>query len=51
LGKQRYKLWQWVTRFNEHHMAWAWVSLFWVGFSDLYVRLVAMGIITDVRFI
>jgi hypothetical protein len=51
LGKQRYKLWQWVTRFNEHHMEWAWVSLFWVGFSDLYVRLVAMGIITDVRFI
>ena len=27
------------------------MSLFWVGFSDLYVRLVAMGIITDVRFI
>jgi hypothetical protein len=51
LGQQRYKLWQWVTRFNEHHMEWAWVSLFWVGFSDLYVRLVAMGIITDVRFI
>jgi hypothetical protein len=50
-GQQRYKAWQWVTRFNERHMAWAWVSLFWVGFSDLYVRLVAMGIITDVRFI
>jgi hypothetical protein len=50
-GKQRFKLWQWVTRFNERHMAWAWVSLFWVGFSDLYVRLVAMGIITDVRLI
>jgi len=32
-------------------MEWAWVSLFCVGFSDLYVRLVAMGIITDVRFI
>jgi hypothetical protein len=40
-----------VTLFNERHMQWAWVSLFWVGFSDLYVRLVAMGIITDVRFI
>ena len=51
LGQQRYKVWQWVTRFNEHHMEWAWVSLFWVGFSDLYIRLVAMGIITDVRFI
>ena len=25
----------------------AWISLFWVGFSDLYVRLVSMGIITD----
>jgi hypothetical protein len=32
-------------------MEWAWVSLIWVGFSDLYVRLLAMGIITDVRFI
>jgi hypothetical protein len=50
-GKQRYKAWQFVTMFNERHMQWAWVSLFWVGFSDLYVRLVAMGIITDVRFI
>ena len=27
-------------------MLWAWVSLFWVGFTDLYVRLCAMGIWT-----
>ena len=51
LGQQRYKAWKFVTFFNEHHMAWAWVSLIWVGLSDLYVRLLAMGIITDVRFI
>jgi len=26
---------------------WAWFSLVWVGFTDLYVRLVSMGIWTD----
>ena len=50
-GPQRYKLWHIVTRFNEHHMEWAWISLFWVGFTDLYVRLVSMGIITDLRIL
>jgi hypothetical protein len=50
-GKQRYKLWQIVTRFNEHHMEWAWISLIWVGFTDLYIRLVSMGIITDLRIV
>ncbi len=35
---------------NRRHKNWAWASLFWVAFSDLYVRLCAMGIITDLRF-
>ncbi len=26
---------------------WAWCSLFWVGFSDVYVRLCSMGIFYD----
>jgi len=34
---------------NKRHMNFAWFSLFWVAFSDLYVRLCAMGIITDLR--
>ncbi len=34
---------------NSRHMNWAWASLFWVGFSDLYVRLCAMGIWSDLR--
>jgi hypothetical protein len=38
-----------VTRFNGRHMAWAWPSLFWVGFSDFYVRMCAMGALTDWR--
>jgi hypothetical protein len=35
--------------FNRRHMLWAWMSLFTVAFSDLYVRLCAMGIWTDWR--
>jgi hypothetical protein len=35
---------------NRKHMNWAWFSLFSVALTDLYIRLCAMGIITDVRF-
>jgi hypothetical protein len=40
-----------VTKLNEKHMEYAWVSLIWVALADLYVRLLSMGIISDVRFI
>ncbi|RME72211.1 MAG: succinate dehydrogenase, partial [Planctomycetota bacterium] len=43
----RFKLWKIGTWFNGRHMVWAWVSLFWVAFTDLYVWLVAMGKIHD----
>lgn len=45
-----YKVWRWVSALNEHHMLWAWVSLFTVGFTDLYIRLCAAGIWRDIRF-
>jgi len=48
-GYQRYKSWKFVSLFNTNHMEWAWISLFWVGFTDLYIRLVSMSIITDYR--
>lgn len=32
---------------NRKHGNWAWYSLFWVGFTDVYIRLCAMGIWTD----
>ena len=38
-----------VSGLNRRHMMWAWLSLFWVAFSDVYVRLCALGIWTDVR--
>jgi hypothetical protein len=34
---------------NGRHMLFAWLSLFSVGIADLYVRLLSMGVITDVR--
>jgi len=45
----RYKIWCQVSKFNEKHGLWAWISLFTVGFADLYVRLVAMGVWTDIK--
>ncbi len=40
-----------VSCLNRGHMAWAWTSLFSVGFSDLYVRLCSMGVWLDVRIV
>ncbi len=34
---------------NKRHMLFAWMSLFWVCFTDVYVRLCSMGIWTDLR--
>ncbi len=48
-GRLAHGLWTKVTFLNERHMEFAWVSLFWVGFTDLYVRMVAMGVIADVN--
>ena len=38
-----------VSGLNKRHMLFAWISLFVVGFSDIYVRLCSMGIWTDYR--
>jgi hypothetical protein len=47
----RQKAYRCVSCFNRAHMRWAWFSLFWVGFADLYVRLCSMGIWMDWRII
>ena len=41
--------WKFSTWFNERHMPFAMISLFWVAFTDFYVRMVAMGVITDLN--
>ncbi len=42
-GHARFKLWSALSVLNRHHQLWAWVSLFWVGFTDVYVRFIACG--------
>jgi hypothetical protein len=46
-GRLRYGLWQQINRLNIRHAGWAWASLFSVGLADVYVRLLASGIIAD----
>ena len=46
----RYWMWTQVSKLNARHMQFAWVSLFWVLFTDLYIRLVASGVISDPQF-
>src|SRR5579871_4963082 len=40
-----------VSCLNRKHMLWAWMSLFWVGFTDVYVRMCSMGIWSDWRIL
>ena len=46
-GRQRYGLWQSVTRLNLFHPTWAWVSLFSVWAVDGYIRMLHAGWFTD----
>ncbi len=47
----RYSIWSVVSKLNERHPTFAWFSLIWVGLTDVYIRLVAMGVIHDFRII
>ena len=50
-GGPRHAAWRGTSFLNEHHMLFAWLSLFSVGLADLYVRLVASGSIQDLRLL
>ena len=47
----RHKAWKGVTWCNTRHQLFAWLSLFWVGFTDFYIRMCSMGIWTDLRIL
>jgi hypothetical protein len=38
-----------VSALNKNHMKWAWISMFYVGFVDIYIRMCSKGIWTDWR--
>jgi hypothetical protein len=48
---QKKKVYDCVSCLNRKHMAWAWCSLIWVGFTDFYVRMVASGAWHDFRIL
>lgn len=48
-GILRSRLRSGVGRLTVYHAAWAWLSLFSVGFADAYVRLLGAGVISDPR--
>jgi hypothetical protein len=43
--RARYRMWRGVTVLNARHEAWAWVSMFSVWATDLYIRLLIHGVI------
>ena len=45
----RFRLWSLATRLNVRHGRWAWLSLFSVIITDVYIRLVAAHAIQDLR--
>lgn len=50
-GGPRRTTWRGLSFLNEHHMLFAWLSLFSVGLADLYIWLVASGSIQDSRLL
>jgi hypothetical protein len=40
----RMKAYKGSTWCNQRHQRWAWTSLIWVMFTDVYIRLCSMGI-------
>ncbi|MCL5048207.1 MAG: hypothetical protein M1374_05425 [Firmicutes bacterium] len=47
----RHFVWKnFVSKLNEHHQLFAWLSLFWIAFADFYTWLVSTGAIHDPRF-
>ncbi len=46
----RYRMWTQISKLNNHHMRFAWISLVFVAFTDFYVREVAAGVIPNLYF-
>jgi hypothetical protein len=48
-GGARHSIWKLVSVLNARHMVFAWMSLFSVALTDLYIRSVASGQLSDFR--
>ena len=45
--RARKRVWDYVSLWNERHRMWAWISLLFIVATDVYIRLVANGHVTD----
>ena len=50
-GSSRHAGWRGISILNERHMLYAWCSLISVGLTDLYIRLLASGVLRDIRIL
>ncbi len=50
-GMARHKTYGWISKLNERHALWAWLSLFSVVAADVYVRLLIAGVIPNIRLL
>ena len=50
-SRARYSLWRWVSAISPKHASFAWLSLFTVVLTDIYVRLLSAGVFTELRFL
>jgi hypothetical protein len=46
-SRTRKRVWDYVSLWNQDHRLWAWSSLIVISLTDVYIRLVANGHITD----
>ena len=51
-NRTRHSAWKRLSGLNERHMVWAWASLVSVVVADLYIHLLALGVLSDpaIRF-
>jgi hypothetical protein len=47
VARTRHSAWRRLSGLNERHMVWAWASLVSVVVADLYVHLLALGVLAD----
>jgi hypothetical protein len=47
VDKCRHNSWKLVTFLNHRHPSWAWFSMFSVGMTDIYIRLLIHGVFLD----
>jgi hypothetical protein len=49
VSEARHGIWGGVSWLNARHMSFAWSSLIWIALTDLYIRLMSMGVLPDVN--